>query len=52
MLYVDRLTVVFAFAGIFALGIWFTTQDVLLFAIAGNFTCGVEHLLVVGSMIN
>ena len=42
MLYVDGLTVVFAFAGIFAAKVFgFSTQDVLMFAIAVNFTCGV-----------
>ena len=46
MLYVDGLTVVFAFAGIFAAKVFgFTTQDVLLFAIAVNFTCGVGALI-------
>ncbi len=46
MLYVDGLTVVFAFAGIFAAKVFnFTTQDVLMFAIAVNFTCGVGALV-------
>ena len=46
MLYVDGLTVVFAFAGIFAAKVFgFSTQDVLLFAIAVNFTCGVGALV-------
>ena len=46
MLYVDGPTVVFAFAGIFAAKIFeFNTQDVLMFAIAVNFTCGVGALI-------
>ena len=46
MLYVDGLTVVFAFAGIFAAKVFgFSTQDVLLFAIAVNFTCGLGALI-------
>ena len=46
MLYVDGLTVVFAFIGIFAAKVFgFSGQDVLLFAIAVNFTCGVGALI-------
>ena len=54
MFYVDGLTVVFAFAGIFAAKVFgFSLNEmVLMFAIAVNFTCGVGALLVVGLMIN
>ena len=41
MFYVDGLTVVFAFAGIFAAKVFgFSNEMVLMFAIAVNFTCG------------
>ena len=53
MFYVDGLTVVFAFAGIFAAKVFgFSNEMVLMFAIAVNFTCGVGALLGVGLMIN
>ncbi len=42
MFYVDGLSVIFAFAGIFAAKVFgFTAEMVLMFAIAVNFTCGV-----------
>ena len=45
MFYVDGLTVVFAFAGIFAAKVFgFSNEMVLMFAIAVNFTCGVGAL--------
>ena len=46
MFYVDGLSVIFAFAGIFAAKVFgFTNELVLLFAIAVNFTCGVGALI-------
>lgn len=46
MLFVDGLAVVFAFTGIFAANIFeFSTQDVFMFAIAVNFTCGAGAII-------
>ena len=46
LFFADGLSVVFAFAGIFAAKVFgFTTEMVIFFAIAVNFTCGIGALL-------
>lgn len=46
LFFADGLSVVFAFAGIFAAKVFgFTTEMVIIFAIAVNFTCGLGALI-------